>query len=310
MRPCRGISRFLLLLLMAAPAAAQMGRVSGFVREEGGQPLKGATVVAENPANGLSFTATTDDKGRFIMLGLGAGLWRFAAQAPGHAAQGGEMSVRVGSPNPPLTFSLKKHGVAAFGALGGISGKDLQDDLAKAGDLFERQQWDEAISAYRDIMNRSPTALSVIYLQIAAAHRAKNDLGAALAAYGALLKIDPDNQKALLGIAAIEMERGNEKDAEETLRRAAAQPSAGREVFFSLGEVKFTRNETSEAARWYQKAADADPSWGKPLYKLGLCAIRSGDTQGAARLMTQVIAVDPISPEAALAKSSLESLKK
>ena len=64
------------------------------------------------------------------------------------------------------------------------------------------------------------------------------------------------------------------------------------------------------AEAWYRKAAETDPFWGKPLYQLGLCALKSGDKDEATRLMARAIAVDPVSPEAALAKASLESLKK
>ena len=38
--------------------------------------------------------------------------------------------------------------------------------------------------------------------------------------------------------------------------------------------------------------------------------MKSGDSAGAARFMTDVIAVDPTSPEAALARTALEQLKK
>src|SRR5438552_16727597 len=54
----------LALLGMAGGAAAQTGRVGGVVKDDSGQPIKGATVLAENPsASPRSFTATTDDKG-------------------------------------------------------------------------------------------------------------------------------------------------------------------------------------------------------------------------------------------------------
>ena len=55
----------------AAIAGAQVGRVGGVVKDDDGQPIKGATVSAENPDAPLgSFTATTDDKGRFAIIGL------------------------------------------------------------------------------------------------------------------------------------------------------------------------------------------------------------------------------------------------
>jgi Tfp pilus assembly protein PilF len=299
----------LLVAGLASQAAAQIGRVGGIVKDEGGQPLKGATITAQNDNIGQSFTATTDDKGRFTIIGLRAGQWRFIARAPGFAAEAGEMPVRMGAPNPPITFALKKSGAANFGALGGIASKDLQADLAGADALFKQAKWDEAIAAYRAILDRAPT-LGVINLQIAAAYRNKKDYNAALAAYNALLKADPSSEKAQVGIAMTNLERGDSKAAEESLLHAAESASAGREIFYNLGEMTLARNDSDQAATWYQKASAADPSWGKPLYKLGLLAAKKGDTAGAFKLMDQVIAVDPASPEAALAKSSLESLKK
>ena len=113
------------------------------VKDEAGQPIKGATITAENPnASPSSFTATTDDKGRFSIIGLRTGRWTFTAQAPGFAPEAGELNVQtIGAPNPPLTFTLKKGGTAApTGALGGVAAKDLQADLAAADQLFNAQQ--------------------------------------------------------------------------------------------------------------------------------------------------------------------------
>jgi Flp pilus assembly protein TadD len=303
------LSATLLVAGLASQAAAQIGRVGGIVKDEGSQPLKGATITAENPNIGQSFTATTDDKGRFTMIGLRAGQWRFIAQAPGFSPEAGEMPVRMGAPNPPISFVLKKTGSANFGALGGIASKDLQAGLAAGDAFFKQGRWDEAIAAYRAVVDRAPT-LGVINLQIAAAYRGKKDYPAAVDAYNALLKANPDNERALVGLAMTDLERGDGKAAEDSLIRAAESATAGREIFYNLGEVTLARNATEQATAWYQKASTADPSWGKPLYKLGLLAAKKGDTAGASKLMDQVIAVDPASPEAALAKSSLESLKK
>ena len=72
------------VLAFAAAAAAQVGRVGGTVKDDTGNPIKGATVMAENSGSSPnSFTATTDDKGRFSIIGLRAGRWVFTASAPG-----------------------------------------------------------------------------------------------------------------------------------------------------------------------------------------------------------------------------------
>ena len=308
----RGILAALLFTTFAGSAAAQTGRVGGTVKDEAGQPIKGATITAENPnASPSSFTATTDDKGRFSIIGLKTGRWTFTAQAPSFAPESGALGVQtIGAPNPPLTFTLKKGGTSApMGALGGIAAKDLQADLAAADQLYNAQQWDGAIAAYRGIMTKAPS-LSVINLQIAAAYRNKKEYDNAIAAYNDLLKVDPNNDKAIVGIGMTNLEKGDLKAAEETLTKAAEGPKPTREVFYNLGEVKFAKGSTDEAATWYEKAVAADPSWGKPVFKLALVALNKGDKQGTIKMMEKVIVADPTSDEATQAKAVIEQLKK
>jgi Flp pilus assembly protein TadD len=299
-----------LTLLSAANVAAQVGRVSGLVKDDAGNAIKGATVTAENPNIGpTTYTATTDDKGRFTIIGLRAGQWRFTAYSPGHAGDVGEMSVRFGSPNPPVSFTLRKNGPSPTAPLGNVTGRDLQTQLAAADALFTQQKWDEAITAYRAILSKTP-ALSAINLQIAASYRQKKDYPNAVKAYEALLAVDPVNDRARVGLAAMSVEQGDTAAAETTLMAAAESDGAGRDVFYSLAELQSSKGDAQNAARWYQKAAEADPSWGKPRYKLGLIAMNAGDRAGATRLLTDVLRVDPVSPEAALAKTALDQLNK
>ena len=106
------------------------------------------------------------------------------------------------------------------------------------------------------------------------------------------------------------LEKGDLAAAEETLQRAAESPTPTREVFYNLGEVKFAKGQPDEAAKWYQKAADLDASWGKPLFKLALVQLNKGDKDGTIKALEKVIAVDPASQEAAQAKAVIEQLKK
>jgi Flp pilus assembly protein TadD len=301
----------LLVAALAEVAFAQTGRVGGTVKDDTGQPIKGATITAENPnASPSSFTATTDDKGRFSIIGLRTGRWTFTAQAPGFAPESGGMQVStIGAPNPPLTFTLKKGGSAPASALGGLAAKDLQADLAAADQLYNTQKWDEAITAYRAIMAKTP-ALSVINLQIAAAYRNKKEYDNAIAAYNELLKVDPNNDKAKIGIGMTNLEKGDLTAAEDTLTKAAEGTNATREVFYNLGEVKFAKGQTDDAAKWYQKAADMDATWGKPLFKLALVQLNKGDKDATIKALEKVIAADPTSEEATQAKTVIEQLKK
>ena len=300
-----------LVVACAGAAAAQTGRVGGVIKDESDQPIKGATIRAENPDAVSSFTAVTDDKSRFSIIGLRSGQWTFKVEATGFTPEVRRMAVStVGPPNPPLNLNLKKGGAPpATGALGGVNAKDLQGDLAAADQLYNAQQWDPAIAAYRAILAKAP-ALTLIHLQIAAAYRNKKDYDSALASYNDLLKIDPTNERAKVGIGMTNLEKGDLKAAEDGLLKAAETSGATREVFYSLGEVKFAKGETDEAGKWYRKAADTDPAWGKPWFKLGLVAVNKGDKDGATKMMEKVIAADPMSPEAAQAKAIIDQLKK
>ncbi|HVH29046.1 MAG TPA: tetratricopeptide repeat protein [Vicinamibacterales bacterium] len=294
-----------MLLAVAGDAAAQ-GRVIGVVRDERGDPIKGATIIAENAdASPNSFTSSSDERGRFALIGLKSGVWSFRAGAPGYAADGGDLNVRAGQ-NTPLSFTLQKL-LMPPSALGSLSPKDLQEALARADELYDKQQWDAAISEYRDILERSPS-LSVIHLQIAAAYRGKKAFDDAIAAYNELLKKEPANDKAKVGIAMTSLEKGDVETAERTLESAAQAPGATREVFYDLGEVKRARSLPDEAAKAYAKAAEADPTWGKPQLALGRIAMDKGDAATARKHFQMVTEVDPVSPEAAQATTMLRQL--
>lgn len=307
-RLARIVVATLAAVLLAGTARAQIGRVNGVVKGEDGQNLKGATITANNRDFGMTLTATTDDKGRFAMIGLRSGEWRFIAQAPGYSPQGGAMVVRTGGQNPGLNFVLPRSGVAYFGALAGIMGRDLQERLAAAEQLFASRQWDDAIEAYTNILSRAPV-LTNLHLQVAAAHRARKDYDAALKAYQDMLTAEPGSMLAPVEIARTWLERGDPARAEAALTAVATQPTATREVFYALGEIRLAAQDAAGAATWFEKAAETDPNWAKPLLQLGHAALARGDRAEAARLLARAADVDPTAPEAATAQSTLATLK-
>lgn len=305
-----GVAVAVASLSIATPALAQAGRVGGRVLDEAtGEPIKGAQVIAENPqASPSTFKATTDDDGRYSILGMKNGMWTFTATAPGYAPSQGQLQVQTLRPNPPVEFKLAKGASGPLGALAGVDTKEIQAELQSADLLMSSGQYDAAIAGYKAILEKAP-ALSVINLQIANAYRAKKEYDNAIGAYQAVLKDDPANEKALIGIGMTNLEKGDMEAADTTLTAAAQSPGASREVFYNLGEVKFAKGATDEAAQWYQKAADADPTWGKPLFKLALVALNKKDMETTAQYLQKVIEVDPTSVEATQAQQVLTQIK-
>jgi Flp pilus assembly protein TadD len=298
-----------LLVLLATPASAQLtvARVSGSVVDPEGKPIRAATITMENADTGQTMTTTTDERGRFMVLGLRPTVWNFVIAAPGFTTISGSGRLRVGlDANPPINVVLERS-TGGTGSLFGLQAKDIQADLATGDTLFGLQRWDEAIAVYKAILAKA-TPLTNISLQIGLAYRRKGDTASAIAAYEDLLKHDPANEKAMIGIALAHTEKGDMKTAVALLSQSAEKAGAGREVFYSLGELNLEGGNTDEAMKWYRRASEVDGSWGKPLYKLGVSAAQKGESAAARDFMTRVIEVDPLSPEAVLAKTAIEKL--
>jgi tetratricopeptide (TPR) repeat protein len=297
------------VLLAPALSAAQTGRAFGQVKDEGGQPLKGATVQAENEqASPSSFSAVTDDRGRFAMIGLRSGMWTFTASAPGFQAQSGQARVQLVGQSQPLAFTLAKSSVGAPSALAGLNTKELQVDLQSAETFMTSGQYDEAIKTYEAILVKAPT-LTAINFEIGRAHRLKKDFASAIKVYEAMVEVDPLDDKVKVAIGMTHLENKNLEEADKILSAAAESTDASRDVFYNLGEVKFAKGDSDAAAKWYQRAVEFDPSWAKPLVKLGLVAINKGDMGAARQWLEKALAADPGSEDGAMAKTMLGQLK-
>ena len=311
----RSVQRLLaaaFLVLTATPLFAQvsvLARVSGSVLDSEGRPIRAATITMTNADNGLTVTSTTDERGRFAILGLKVGQWRFVANAPGFLPVSGVGTLKGGvEATTPLDIVMHSSGLLV-GTLAGVQAKDIQADLATADTLFTQQRWNEAIAAYKVLLARAPV-LTSIHMQIALANRKKGDTDAAIAAYNELLKAAPDNDRAKVELALTQADAGDKKAAQTALLALAENKTAGANVFYSLGELSFEEGSLDEAMRWYRRATEADGSWGKPFYKLGMTAAKKGDSSQARNFLTQAMTVDPLSPEAALAKTAVEQLNR
>lgn len=190
---------------LAAPAAAQTGRVQGVVRDSDGRPIRGAVVTAIHPeAFPRQITATTDEKGRFAMLGLRIGTnWRFVAAAPGFVAVEGVARPRTAL-GLPLVFTM----TCEIDAIPWSMARDVQQQLSAANKLRDAGRYEEALTVYQSIQTRNPK-LTTISLVLAGVYRDQAQrtpdasarralLEKAMAAYEHLLKADPGHERARL----------------------------------------------------------------------------------------------------------------
>jgi len=194
-----------LVTCLAASAFAQ-GRVRGIVRDDDGNGISGATVTVESFTSPNSRTVTTNGSGRFSFIGLSRGEWLFIIQADGFELVQGSANVSGGNSSIRVQFTMEADRfnppAPAAGVLAGLTARELIESLEQAEELFDRGEYDDAIDAYRSILDRSP-ALTTLSLQIGHAFREKQEPDQALAAYRMVLDADPSNVEAWAAIDAV-----------------------------------------------------------------------------------------------------------
>jgi tetratricopeptide (TPR) repeat protein len=271
---------FFILCVVVSPSMAQSGIMTGIIYDDQGEPIRGATMRAENPAAyPRTLTTTSDQKGRISLVGLRSGQWHFTVEYPGYQPSTFTMPVTAASSSrPPRPVIIRMERIASLilaGPLAGVDVKLLRADLAAADDAYTKGDFDAAITGYNTALAKAP-AMSSIGLQIGNAYLRKNDDAKAIEAFETVLKADPTNGTAL----------------------------------YELGEIRRREGKFDAARDFYQKAAMADPSWAKPILQLGIMASNQGQTEAAVAQLKKVLDVDPKSPEAAEAETLLKKISR
>jgi len=187
----------LCLLPMAAHAQSAF---TGTVKDTSGKTMKGATVkVTNKDAYPSQITSTTDDKGRWAMIGLRTGTWTFVVEAPGYSKQEAQWPVRVAG-TAPMHFVLARD----LGPIPGALTKNIQQQVAAANALRDKGQLDQALAAYEQIRDQNPK-LTAMNLVVGSMYRKK-----------ASLESDPTARRALFdrAIASYTTMLGDESSAE------------------------------------------------------------------------------------------------
>jgi tetratricopeptide (TPR) repeat protein len=208
-RRLRSVATIVLAILsLAVPAAAQTGRASGLVRDQNGKAIRSAIIRADNPvAYPPKVTSTSDDKGRWAMIGLASGEWRVSVEAPGYIAQSTSVIVRAAG-TPPITFTLPRDPGPVPGALE----KNIQQQISDANALRDQGRLDQAINAYQEIRTKNQKLTNINFL-LADAYRRKAAverdpsakrtlLQQAIGSYDELLKMDASNERARTELAS------------------------------------------------------------------------------------------------------------
>ena len=311
---------FLVIMLATgvfASTAPAQGIFSGIVLDHENNEFEGATIIMESTSSarsssGARHEVTSDAGGRFVMIGLASGQWTITIEAEGFQPQSSTTTIRQG-PNSPMNIYLERilHPleIALGDALGDVDPAALTDELFAADAAYNSQQWDQALTAYRSILEQLPS-MTQVNMQIGAILRELEQYEEAIAAFEQAAAANPELEAEVgVEIARIKMTLGDFEAAGDALAASvAAGDGAAREDLYNLGELEFAKGNIDAAAGFYEKASAADPDWALPLFKLALVALNKGDMDTAKQFFSQVVEKDPDSEEGAQARATLDAL--
>jgi hypothetical protein len=92
--PALAFTAAILGVLDPSALTAQSIQTSGTVEDAESKPIKNAMILAENPnASPSTFSATTDQKGRYSLAGIKPGVWKLTISLPGFVTETSDIVV-------------------------------------------------------------------------------------------------------------------------------------------------------------------------------------------------------------------------
>lgn len=315
------------LFVAAALCAAEdwrgQNRLSGtVVDKKTSAPVKGAKLalrIGKGSKGGPDLT--TDDNGRWAILGLSAGLWNIDVSAAGYETRQISMPLAEGQRVPPMKIELdpvaaQQPAAAAPGEapaqeevkIGGTAVTKEIADAVEAGNKFlGEQKYKEAVEQYEKAY---PTLSSNIGLKLALAraYYGSDQIKKAIVLLDEVYKADPAVTQNAVLLANMLLEDGQldrGKQIIDTLPAGALDLNS----LLNTGIALMNKKQPGPASEYFTRAIALSADSHLGYYYRGLAAIQMNKAKQAKPDLEKVIELAPNSDEAKEAREYLKSIK-
>jgi TolA-binding protein len=293
------------LITGAGALAAQMGtgRVAGTVEDTQGNPIKGTLVVAEMGETDFTLDATSDDRGRWAMIGFRKGEYSFTFTAKGFVPQQYTMSVKGLGKNPSLDMVMEPVTVGNVFAAGPAS-QLLSEGVA----LYEQKDYQAAIAKFEEILQEVPD-LYQVRQNIGNCYLDMGDFDLALAQYQIILEEEPTHIGALVRAGDVMVRKGDLEQAVAYFEKSIEQAPEDEVLPFNVAEIYFDQGDVKKAIEYYERSSTVKPDWPEPYLKVGYAYLNLAQMDQAAEAFKKVVEVAPETPQAQMAQAALDSIQ-
>ncbi len=293
-----------------------LGRISGFVTEEGGTAIEGARVVAVSLQGGTTLNAATNKEGFFAIAGLGTGMWKISASKTGFLDAAQEIDVRQLRTNRPLTLILKKEKAS----IAVVSDPEAKGLLDQGNRLIAEGKFAEARKIYEVFLARFPD-VDQIRLQIGECRLKEGDLDGAGSDFASVLEkvlrtkgsyqnAADLSARALCGLGETSMRKNDVGAAQKYFRQALDVSPADEILAYNIAETFFANQNIDEAIRYYALAIQVKKDWSRPYYKLGVMYLNKGDYEKSLEYLRRFVRLDPQNAAVAEVQNMIAAVEK
>lgn len=305
-RSSRGLVLLVLLAVLAWPsfAEAQMSaRVRGVIMDVDGEPVEGASVTFKFQGGVTrEQTATTNDEGEYMQMGLQTGPYIIVAAKDGVGERTEEITLRVGQ-QEELDFQLVPVGMRAI--------SDLTDEeraeyeraealivtIEAAVEATAAGNFGAAIATFEEGLLANPDCFQC-YHGIGMAYLAQEEYGDAEAAFNSSLEVNPDYAQAYEGLATIYNTQRRFDEAVEASQRAAELSGGGGvladpDAIFNQGLINWNAGNIEEARAQFAETLELDPNHGEAHYWVGMASLNEGNLTVAKTEFERYIELEP-----------------
>ncbi len=290
------------LLIFACTAFAQVSSVEGDVKDENGQPLKGALVKIDRKDIKGHYQVKTDKKGHYFHTGLPLGVYKITLEVDGKDVDSVD-NVRTSLGDSTVNNFNMKESKQRQQSLEQAAASGTLSKEQERGMSAEQKAALEKATKEREAALAHNKALNDAFNQGMAAIQAKQ-WDAAIAAFNKANEMDPKQVVIWARLADAYMQSGSAKTGTDQ----QADYDKGLDAFAKAIELKpddaayhnnyalalVRAKKIPEAQAELTKAAQMDPqNAGRYYYNLGAVLVNSGQNDAAGQAFKKAIDLDP-----------------
>lgn len=316
-------------LLVAGTALAQTTTLQGDVKDQNGQPMKGAMIVLNRLDIKGHYQVKSDKKGHWLYTGLPSGDYDISCEVDGKVMDKVSKVHSGYGDNPPVDFDLRKVQQQQAAAQQANNTGQLTQEQSRGMSKEQKEQYEAQLKQRTEQMKKNK-ALNDAYTAGKAAEDAAaadtdpakkaTDYQTAIDNYKKAGELDATQQAVWGGLGDAywglgQTQTGEQRTASldaaiEAYKKVLAINPNSAAIYNQMGNVYGAEKKMPEATEALNKAAQLDPTMAsKAYFNMGANMVNSGQPGPAAEFFKKATDADPNYAEAWYQYGSLQMMK-